>query len=77
MALNNKFRQKGEPSMDWIIENYDEIVKAIGLIIAAASIIVRLTPTQRDDAFWLPVIKFIGKYIALNKYGPSKDERPK
>ena len=63
--------------MQWVIQNWDEIATAIGLAIAAASIIVRLTPTQRDNAFLLPIIKFVGKYIALNKYGPSQDERPK
>jgi hypothetical protein len=63
--------------MDWIIENWDEIVKAVGLIIAAASIIVRLTPTLRDDSALLPVIKFLGKYIALDKYGTNEVERPK
>jgi len=63
--------------MDWVIQNWDEIVKAVGLIIAAASVIVKLTPTLRDDAFLLPIIKFLGKYIALNKYGVKEIERPK
>jgi hypothetical protein len=36
-------------------------------VIGVASIIVKLTPTLKDDDILLPIIKFIGKYIALKK----------
>lgn len=63
--------------MEWGLQNWDEIIKAVGLLIAAASIIVRLTPTLRDNSVFLPIVKFLGRYIALDKYGLKEVERPK
>ena len=50
-----------------------EISQAIAAIIGAASIIVKLTPSQKDDSFLLPIIRFLGKYVALNR-DPTIDE---
>jgi hypothetical protein len=60
--------------MEWILANWDSILQAFAAAIALASLIVRLTPTLKDDNVFLPIVKFIGKYVALNKYGPP--ERP-
>jgi len=48
--------------MDWL-----EIVNVLTGLIAVASIIVRWTPTLKDDTVLLVIIKFIGKFIALNR----------
>jgi len=62
--------------MEWVIQNWDEIVKTIGLMVAAASIIVRLTPSLRDDNILLPIIKILGKYVALDRdSGKDKEFR--
>ena len=53
-----------------------DICSIITSIIGLASIIVKLTPTLRDDNILLGVIKFLGKYIALNKT-VSAEDRPK
>lgn len=63
--------------INWIAANWAQIAQAIAAIIGAASIIVKLTPTLKDDTFLLAVIKFIGKYIALNVNSPATTERPK
>lgn len=47
--------------------HWADIASVIAHIIAAASIIVKLTPTQKDDEVLGKLIKFISKYIALNK----------
>ncbi len=47
--------------------NWLDISSAIAAVIGAASIIVKITPSQKDDSFLLPVIKFLGKYVALNR----------
>jgi hypothetical protein len=60
----------------WIIENWSSVAQIIAAIIGAASIIVKITPTLADDNFLLPIVKFIGKYIALNKTVEDAD-RPK
>ena len=53
--------------IDWIIANWGNIIEVVSYAIAAATIIVKLTPTLKDDAWLKKVIKFLGKYIALNK----------
>lgn len=59
----------------YVKDNWVGISQAIASVIATASIIVRLTPTLKDDNFLLPVVKFIGKYIALN-VNVSDENRP-
>ena len=51
--------------------NVGGITEAIAYIVLAGSVIVKLTPTLADDNYFKTVIKFIGKYIALDKYGPK------
>lgn len=62
--------------MEWIQSNWADIVAIITSIVGAASIIVKLTPSLRDDHFLLPIVKFLGKFIALNKTVRDED-RPK
>jgi len=62
--------------IEWIIANWGEVAQGIAAIIGVASIIVKLTPTLKDDNILLPIVKFIGKFIALNKTVNEAD-RPK
>lgn len=57
--------------------HWSEITTAIAYTVAIASIIVKITPTLKDDTILLKVIKFLGKYIALNTNAPAPEERPK
>jgi hypothetical protein len=41
-------------------------------IVGLASIIVKLTPTLKDDTILLNITKFVAKYIALNVESPEK-----
>lgn len=60
----------------FVQENWGAIASAIASLIGAASIIVKLTPTLKDDNILLPIVKFIGKYIALN-VNVNDEDRPK
>lgn len=60
-----------------IQHNWADIANGIAYLIAIASIVVRLTPTLKDDSALLAVIKFVGKYIALNVNAPTNASRPK
>jgi len=51
----------------WITSNMGQIVTIISYIIAIASIIVKLTPTPKDDNALKAIVTFLSKYIALNK----------
>ena len=62
--------------IQWIAANWANILAVIVQIIGVASLIVKLTPTLKDDNVWLPIVKFLGKYIALNKT-VTNEERPK
>lgn len=55
----------------WFTTHYVDLLQILTSIIGTASIIVKLTPTIKDDNALKTVIKFIGKYIALDKYGPK------
>jgi len=53
--------------IEWLQTNWTNISTVIAYIIAIASIIVKLTPTLKDDDMLKGVIRFVGKYIALNR----------
>lgn len=57
-----------------IISNWGEIAKAMAMVIGVASIIVRITPTIKDNEVLERIIKIIGKYIALNRNGTDDEE---
>jgi len=60
----------------WSLENKETIVVGYFAIVGLVTWIVQLTPTLKDDNFVLPIIKFLGKYIAANKTVKDED-RPK
>ena len=53
--------------VEWVKTNWLQIAQVITSIIGIASIIVKMTPSKIDDAWLDKIVKFIGKYIALNK----------
>jgi hypothetical protein len=58
--------------VQWVIANKAAVTEAILAIIGAASVIVKITPTLKDDNALKGIIKFIGRFIALDKYGPNE-----
>jgi hypothetical protein len=54
--------------MDWISEHWQELVAAVGGLVIAARVMVKLTPTPADDR-WLAkvvkVLKHVGLYIPV------------
>ena len=57
--------------IDWVVTNWPVAVEAILAIIGLASVVVKLTPTMKDDAFLQKVKDFLSKYIALNPTNPN------
>lgn len=55
-----------------VMANIGDITSAIAHLVLMASVIIKLTPTLKDDNYFKPIVKFIGKYIALDKYSPPK-----
>lgn len=54
--------------MEWITQHWQEILAWIGGIVTAASIIVKLTPTQKDDNILAKIIKILA---ALSLFNPD------
>lgn len=53
--------------LDWILTHSVDLVQIWLGLIGVASIVVKLTPTLKDDTFLKKVIKITGKYIAINR----------
>ena len=54
--------------MEWIHNNWKDMLAIIGGVVTVASIIVKLTPTQKDDAVLAKVIKVLS---ALSLFNPD------
>jgi len=54
--------------MEWLHNNWKDILAIIGGIVTVASLIVKLTPTQKDDAFLAKVINVLA---ALSLFNPD------
>lgn len=52
--------------VNFVKDNWLAIAQVITSIIGIASIIVRLTPSTKDDAILGKIIAFLSKWIALN-----------
>ena len=52
--------------MSWLVENWKELLEAVLAVVGAASVIVKLTPTPKDDAVVAKIMKFFN-WISLAK----------
>jgi stage V sporulation protein SpoVS len=60
--------------MEWIAENWQTLVAAVGAVVILARLIVKLTPTPADDAWLAKVVgalKHLGLHIADRSSGPG------
>lgn len=53
--------------IQWVQTNWVNIVALYLAAVGLASVIVKMTPTLKDDAWLKKITDFIGKFIALNK----------
>jgi len=53
--------------MDYVLQHLNEILAAIGAVVTAASMIVALTPSTKDDEFIGKIVKFIEKFSVVAK----------
>ena len=62
-------------TVNWIIVNTGELLKIYTAIVTIASIIVKMVPTLRTNSKVLEFIKFLSKWIALNRTVNDKEVR--
>lgn len=51
----------------YVTAHWAEIVQIYLAIVGLASLVVKLTPTLKDDDVLKGIVRFLGKYIALNR----------
>lgn len=67
-------------NLENIISFFEQTVFWFGIIVAAASVVVKATPTQKDDAFLAKVVKvldlvsIVNAKIQENKQTVQKEE---
>lgn len=57
--------------MEWLQANYVNILAVVGAVVGLASVIVKLTPTQKDDAVLAKIISVLEVLSIYNKDGSS------
>lgn len=57
----------------FIQNHYDELLAIIGGVVSIATIIVRLTPSTRDNEVLEKIINFLAKFSIIN----TKEDRKK
>ena len=50
---------------NWIVENWKDILAWIGGIVSSASIIVKLTPTQKDNNVLAIIVKILDYFSVV------------
>ena len=53
--------------INWLLANKVALIEGYLALIGFASVVIKLTPTVKDDNFLKKYLKFTGKFIALNK----------
>jgi hypothetical protein len=57
--------------MEWLQENYVNILAVWGAAVGLASAIVKITPTQKDDAVLAKIISVLEVLSIYNKDGSA------
>ena len=60
---------------NWFIAHWADILAVYTGLVTVASIIVKWTPTLNDDNALLSVIKFIARFIALDRTVDDEEVR--
>lgn len=55
--------------MEWITVHWKDVLAVIGGVVSVVSLIVKLTPTQKDDTFLAKVIKLLSIFGIVNPDG--------
>lgn len=54
--------------MEWIVAHWKDVLAVIGGVVTVCSLIVKLTPTQKDDTVLAKIIKVLA---ALGLFNPD------
>ena len=55
--------------IQFITQHYDEVLQILGAVVALATLVVKLTPTQKDDNFLAKIIQVLSELSLCNADG--------
>lgn len=55
--------------LSWIQSHWDDLLAIYGGIVAVATVVVKLTPTQKDDAILAKIVKIFDIFSTVNPNG--------
>lgn len=55
--------------VNWIVEHWSDVLAIIGGVVSVATIIVKLTPTAKDDTVLAAIVKVLAALSLVNPDG--------
>jgi hypothetical protein len=55
----------------WVSAHWSDILAVIGAVVSAATVIVKVTPSQADDAVLAKVVKVLDYFSVVNPKAPK------
>lgn len=55
--------------MEWIQNNWNDVLSLIGAVILMVTLVVKLTATDKDDTVWAQVLKVLSALSLCNPDG--------
>lgn len=63
--------------MAWLNAHYKEILEIIGTVVALATLIVKLTPSTKDDSILDRIVKVLVMFSLVNRDGTIDNKETK
>ena len=60
----------------WLLNNWDSVISILTGVVAVASIVAKLTPTETDDALIARILKIVDFLAINNKPTELKEVKP-
>jgi len=60
-----------EAIIEWSKANVETILALWGALVALATVVVKLTPTKKDDAILAKIVKFFDNFSVVNPKKPK------
>lgn len=61
--------------INWCTQHWDDVLAIIGGVVAVATVVVKLTPTQKDDGVLAKIITVLAAFSLVNPDGSVVGEK--
>ena len=59
--------------IQWALNHKEELLQIWLAVVGLASVIIKVLPPLPANSWLLPIVKFVGKFVALNKTVRAED----